>query len=33
MARKKTIEVKGKKASLAYITEEEKKLLLARDES
>ena len=31
MARKKTIEVKGKKASLAYITEEEKKLLLARD--
>ena len=31
MARKKTIEVKGQKASLAYITEEEKKLLLARD--
>ena len=31
MDRKKTIEVKGKKASLAYITEEEKKLLLARD--
>jgi len=33
MARKKTIEVKGKKASLAYITEEEKKLLLARDKA
>ena len=33
MARKKTIEVQGKKASLAYITEEEKKLLLARDKA
>ena len=33
MARKKTIEVKGKKASLAYITEEEKKLLLERDKA
>jgi hypothetical protein len=33
MDRKKTIEVKGQKASLAYITEEEKKLLLARDKA
>ena len=33
MARKKTIKVKGKEASLAYITEEEKKLLLARDKA
>ena len=33
MAREKTIDVKGKKASLAYITEEEKKLLLARDKA
>ena len=33
MARKKTIKVKGKEASLAYITEEEKKLLLERDKA
>ena len=33
MDRKKTIDVKGKKVSLAYITEEEKKLLLERDKA
>ena len=33
MDRKKTIEVEGKEASLAYITEEEKKLLLERDKA
>ena len=33
MATKKTIKVKGKEVSLAYITEEEKKLLLERDKA
>ena len=33
MATKKTIKVNGKEVSLAYITEEEKKLLLARDKA